>query len=61
MVVSSMEFDLEMRKGSIEPTVLVMGMGITGVSCARHLPRVASPPRSLIPATARPAWTGSST
>jgi len=36
MVASSMEFDLEMRAGSTEPTVLVMGMGITGASCARH-------------------------
>jgi len=37
MVVSSMEFDLETRAGSTEPTVLVMGMGVTGASCARHL------------------------
>lgn len=37
MVASSMEFDLEMRAGSSEPTVLVMGMGATGASCARHL------------------------
>jgi UDP-N-acetylmuramoylalanine--D-glutamate ligase len=36
MVASSMEFDLEMRARSTEPTVLVMGMGMTGVSCARH-------------------------
>lgn len=36
MVASSMEFDLETRSGSTEPTVLVMGMGVTGASCARH-------------------------
>jgi UDP-N-acetylmuramoylalanine--D-glutamate ligase len=36
MVASSMEFDLETRTGSTEPTVLVMGMGVTGASCARH-------------------------
>lgn len=36
MVVSSMEFDLNAREGSTEPTVLVMGMGVTGASCARH-------------------------
>jgi len=36
MVVSSMEFDLETRVRSTEPTVLVMGMGVTGASCARH-------------------------
>lgn len=37
MVASSMEFDLETRAGSTEPAVLVMGMGATGASCARHL------------------------
>jgi len=36
MVVSTMEFDMQMRSGTSEPTVLVMGMGMTGVSCARH-------------------------
>lgn len=39
MVVASMEFDLEMRTRSTKPTVLVMGMGATGVSCARHYAR----------------------
>ncbi|MFQ5634816.1 MAG: UDP-N-acetylmuramoyl-L-alanine--D-glutamate ligase [Gammaproteobacteria bacterium] len=31
-----MEFELETRARSTEPTVLVMGMGVTGASCARH-------------------------
>jgi len=31
-----MEFDLKTRPATTEPTVLVMGMGMTGASCARH-------------------------
>jgi len=36
MVVSTMEFNLQTRPGMTEPAVLVMGMGMTGASCARH-------------------------
>jgi UDP-N-acetylmuramoylalanine--D-glutamate ligase len=36
MVISTMEFELKSRPGMTEPAVLVMGMGMTGASCARH-------------------------
>jgi UDP-N-acetylmuramoylalanine--D-glutamate ligase len=36
MVTSAMNMDIEPRDCSAEPAVLVMGMGITGASCARY-------------------------
>ncbi len=36
MVASSMEIDLQSRTRSTEPSVLIMGMGATGASCARY-------------------------
>ncbi len=36
MVVAAMEFDQQSRTRSTEPSVLIMGMGETGASCARY-------------------------
>jgi UDP-N-acetylmuramoylalanine--D-glutamate ligase len=36
MVTSAMNIDVEGHDGSVEPAVLVMGMGLTGASCARY-------------------------
>lgn len=36
MVTSAMNIEVDSRDHSAEPTVLVMGMGVTGASCARY-------------------------
>ena len=36
MTMSAMKIDLPTRGTSVEPSVLVMGMGLTGASCARY-------------------------
>jgi UDP-N-acetylmuramoylalanine--D-glutamate ligase len=36
MTMSAMKIDSASRSVSVEPTVLVMGMGLTGASCARY-------------------------
>jgi UDP-N-acetylmuramoylalanine--D-glutamate ligase len=36
MVTSAMNIKVDSRDNSAEPTVLVMGMGVTGASCARY-------------------------
>jgi len=36
MTMSAMKIDSASRNVSVEPTVLVMGMGLTGASCARY-------------------------